>query len=74
MARRVVKFYHPKVSDTGWHKNSPVTVRRARMLIAHNGNRLAAGRAMQALANVTTDKGTASAAAVDARYFFRTNK
>ena len=40
------------------------------MLKAHNGNVLAAGRAVQALANITRDRATKRAAQADARYFF----
>ena len=37
---------------------------------AHNGDILAAGRALQELANVTTDAATKRLAKVDADYFF----
>ena len=63
------KFYHPKV-EMHWHKDQSVEVRRANALKAHNGNELATARALQALANVTTDAETAKLAKADADYFF----
>ncbi|MFH1031172.1 MAG: hypothetical protein V1767_01175 [Chloroflexota bacterium] len=64
------KFYHPKV-EMHWHKDqSSAEVRRANALKAHNGNELATARALQALANVTTDAETAKLAKADADYFF----
>jgi hypothetical protein len=67
----VKKWYEPSKKETGWHKNLSASVRRARMLKAHKSNNLAAGRACQALANVTKDKTTARLAALDARHFFK---
>ncbi len=67
------RWYHPTV-HTGWKKSDPATTRRRRALAAHKGDRLAAGRSLQALANVTTDKRTSELAATDARYFFRMHK
>jgi hypothetical protein len=64
------RFYHPKV-HMGWHKGDPMKARRARALRAHKGNVLATGRALQALANVTTDRPTKREASKDALYFFR---
>jgi hypothetical protein len=63
------KFYHPKV-EMHWHKDQSAEVRRANALKAHNGNELATARALQALANVTTDAETAKLANADADYFF----
>jgi hypothetical protein len=63
------KFYHPKVK-THWHKDQSAEVRRANALKAHKGNKLATARALQALANVTTDAKTAKLAKADADYFF----
>ena len=63
------KFYHPKV-EMHWHKDQSVEVRRANALKAHNGNELATARALQALANVTTDPETSKLAKTDADYFF----
>ena len=63
------KFYHPKV-EMHWHKDQSAEVRRTNALKAHNGNELATARALQALANVTTDAETAKLAKADADYFF----
>jgi hypothetical protein len=54
-----------------WHKDESADERRHNALQAHNGNELATGRALQALANVTTDSETAKLARADAEYFFR---
>ena len=64
------KFYHPKV-EMHWHKDQSAAVRRANALAAHNGNTLSTARALQALANVTTDAKTAKLAKADADYFFK---
>jgi len=64
------KFFNPKISDTGWHKDLPAEKRRAKMLKAHRGNYLTAAKALQALSNVTRDKATSIAARADARYFY----
>ena len=63
------KFYHPKV-EMHWHKDQPTKTRRANALKAHEGDELATARALQALANVTTDIETAKLAKTDADYFF----
>ena len=63
------KFFHPKVV-MNWHKDEPAEIRRANALKAHNGDKLATGRALQELANVTTDAATARLAKADADYFF----
>jgi uncharacterized protein YkwD len=63
------KFYHPKV-EMHWHKDQSAEMRRENALKAHNGNELATARALQALANVTTDAETAKMAKADADYFF----
>jgi hypothetical protein len=63
------KFYHPKV-EMHWHKGQSAEVRRANALKAHSGNKLATARALQALANVTTDVETANLAKADADFFF----
>lgn len=69
----VDKFFHPKV-HTGWSKNESLSGRRRKVLKAHKGDILASGRAMQALANVTTDHATKVQAQADANYFYRLNK
>jgi len=63
------KFFHPQVV-MNWHKDEPTEMRRAHALKDHDGDRLAAARALQELANVTTDVATARLAKVDADYFF----
>lgn len=65
------RWYAPQVSDTGWKKDMPQEERRALMLQAHKGDLRAAGRAMIALANGTSDIETSRAARNDALYFFR---
>ncbi|MGH2507632.1 MAG: hypothetical protein ACRESI_03325 [Gammaproteobacteria bacterium] len=64
------RFFNPKVK-TGWRKNQAAAVRRRKALQAHKGNKTAAGRALQELANVTTDARTAKLAKADADYFFK---
>ena len=63
------RFFNPTVK-MGWRKNQTAAVRRKKALKAHNGNKTAAGRALQELANVTTDARTAKLAKSDANYFF----
>ena len=63
------KWYTHNV-EMDWHKNQQPQVRRANALKAHKGDKLAAARALQALANVTTDAETARLAKADADYFF----
>jgi hypothetical protein len=53
-----------------WHKTDAAELRRANALEAHKGDELATARALQALANVTTDVETARLAKLDADYFF----
>lgn len=67
------RWYRPSV-HTGWEKNQPADQRRRLVLKAHGGDYLAAGRAMQALSNVTADERTKLLAGRDARYFFRKNR
>ena len=63
------KWYHHN-EEMNWHKHQPAEMRRANALKAHSGNTLATVRALQALANVTTDLETAKLAKIDADYFF----
>jgi hypothetical protein len=63
------KFYHPKV-EMNWHKDESQETRRANALKTHGGDELATARALQALANVTTDPETKKLAKADADYFF----
>lgn len=67
------RWYEPSV-ETGWKKNMPMAQRRRLVLRAHGGDNLASGRAMQSLANVTTDGATKKAAQADASYFFKMNR
>lgn len=67
------RWFNPQV-DTGWEKTQPEAERRVNVLTAHGGDELASGRAMQALANVTTDRETKRAARDDAKYFYRIHK
>jgi hypothetical protein len=53
-----------------WHKDQPTKMRRINALKAHEGDELATARALQALANVTTDIETTKLAKTDADYFF----
>lgn len=72
MAKKVKWF--EKKSQTGWEKDQPENVRRRKVLKAHKGSELAAGRSMQALANVTQDKETARVAGIDAMFFFEQHR
>jgi len=67
------KWFSPKVK-MDWHKDMPLGERRQNALDAHNGDTLATGRALQALANVSQDKQTVIEATKDAKYFFRQNR
>jgi hypothetical protein len=62
--------WYQHVVEMNWHKDQPSDVRQTNALTAHKGDELAAGRALQALANVTTDVETARLAKADADYFF----
>lgn len=63
------KWYQHTV-EMNWHKVDPAEVRRGNALRAHKGDELATARALQALANVTTDPETGKLAKTDADYFF----
>jgi len=67
------KWYEHNV-EMNWHKDESVEVRRVNALNAHNGDELATARALQAVANVTTDSETATLAKSDAEYFFSRHK
>jgi phage/plasmid-associated DNA primase len=66
------KWYQHNV-EMNWHKDNSAEVRRANALKAHKGDELATARALQALANVTTDIKTGKLAKIDADYFFARN-
>jgi hypothetical protein len=74
MKRRYSERWFSPGKRTGWSKRLPATERRRLALKAHKGSYLSAGRALQALSNVTTDWRTKVLAGQDARYFFRMNK
>lgn len=65
---------------TGWKKGQKPVTRRRKVLAATDKRRsmhnryVEAGRMMNQLANVTTDKPTERAARADANYFFRMTK
>ncbi len=63
------KWYEHDV-QMNWHKDDPAATRRANALQAHGGDELATARALQALANVTTDVETARMARLDAEHFY----
>jgi len=58
----------------GWSKDDSQTTRRRNALKSRRGNYLKAARALQALANVTTDRETKQKAHSDAVYFFEKHK
>jgi len=67
------QWFKPK-AETGWEKEQPPNIRRARVLRAHKGDELSSARSLQALANVTTDRETESKARADARHLFRLHR
>lgn len=58
----------------GWRKEMPVNKRRGIALRNRGGDYLATARALQALANVTTDQEAKVKARLDASYFFNKHK
>jgi len=58
------------ITPSGWKKDQPAAIRRKLALKAHNGDKLAAGRSLQALSNITTDSTTKKLSRQDALYFF----
>ncbi len=67
------KWFHAGRS-LGWDKDDSQAKRRRAALASRHGNNLKAGRALQALANVTMDPETERKARSDAAYFFRRHK
>jgi len=63
------QWFEPGV-ETGWEKGMPRERRRRLVLEAHKGDELASAKAMQALANVSTDRETKREARADAVHFF----
>lgn len=74
MAKKKVVKWFSEGEKLGWRKEYSQTKRRATALRNRGGNYLKAGRALQALANVTADKTTARLASADAKYFFAQHK
>ncbi len=64
------KWFEPNSKSLDWHKEDSQTTRRRNALRSRKGNFLATARALQALANVTTDEQTEQKARSDAKYFF----
>lgn len=69
-ARRTGKFYHHG-RPLGWRKDMGQAKRREAALDSRKNNPLKAARALNSLANVTTDPETRRRARADANYFFR---
>ena len=67
------RWYRPTI-HMGWKKTQSASVRRELALEAHEGDELAAARALQSLANVSQDTTTKKLAAADAKHFFREHK
>lgn len=63
-----------KVEATGWEKDMPTKERRALVLEASGGDYLKAGRHMQYIVNLSSDRETDRKAKADAEYFFRMNR
>ena len=63
------KWYHHGKS-LGWSKDDGQIKRRRAALASRRGNYLKTARALQSLANVTTDPTTKRRATADARYFY----
>ena len=63
------RWYEPE-EKLGWEADMPIKERRNAVLESKNGDLLAAARALQALAKVTTSKETKVKASADAKYFY----
>jgi hypothetical protein len=63
------RWYEPSV-EMDWGKGMGIKERRENALEAHGGDALATARALQALANVTTDPSTKAKAGADAKHFY----
>ena len=73
MPNKWYKAAGSKSKHTGWKKSYTAKKRRSLALKGHKSN-LSAGRALQALANVTQDEPTRKAAQADAKYFYKQHK
>lgn len=75
MGKRKKYWFNPK-SHTNWKKTQSPATRRRKLLASTDkrkslhDRRVAAGRKIQSLANVSRDKRTAELAKKDAVYFF----
>jgi len=67
--RQVTRFFHP-IKPLGWQKDLPQKRRLAIAVKSRSGDTLAAGRALQAMANVTRDTQTRQRASEDAKILF----
>ncbi len=70
MAKAVKEKWFSAGKPTGWRKDMSATQRRKIALKSRKGDTLATARALQSLANVSTDKQTKKLARADAAYFF----
>ena len=82
----MVKWFKKAVEEKppytlgGWKKTQSPSTRRSKALSSRpknmtiNKRRVSAGRALNALANVTKDKATKTKAKADASYFFKLAK
>jgi hypothetical protein len=68
------KWYKPATRHTGWTKADPPGVRRRKALKAHDSDKLATARSLQALSNISQDEATKRKAREDAKYFYRMHK
>lgn len=69
MKKKPIKWFEPG-RETGWSKSDGQAVRRRNVLKSRKGDYLKAGRALQALSNVTKDDETRRKSRSDALYFF----
>jgi len=67
------KWFNPN-ETIGWHKSKPQETRLRLAVRGKHGDKLAAARALQALANVTKDSETKSKARADAKILFAQHK
>lgn len=73
MTKATEKFFHPD-RKLNWHKDDSQKIRRQKALNSRHSSFLKAGRALQALANVSNDSETARKAKADATFFFAQHK
>jgi len=68
-SQQVTRWFHPGEA-LGWKKDQPQKRRINIVVRSRGGDYLAAGRALQALANVTEDRETKEKAGKDAKILF----